>query len=429
MALDRLTQITASGISSTSPLTGINITGVITATSITATNYGSVNATTINASGVSTFQASSFWGDGDVAYFGDGQDLLIFHNSTDSIIRDTGTGDLFIEGGNRIKMTNPTGIETYAVFNQDGAAELWYDNSKKLETSGIGVTVTGRLDVGTINATGVSTFTSGPIFIGSGTSTGTASQPLQVTGGAYISGNVGINSTSPGAKLDVADSGASGSVIRSRVTTNNGGYLAYEALNSSGTSVFSVTHNGRINLSENIVFASGQGLDFSATANSSSGTMTSELLNDYEEGTWTPYWSNINGTNLFVNNDLTIYHANYVRINDTCFYQAHFTSDSSFSYNTGITGSTQAFIAGLPFSPKTTPGGSAGYYGGYCGYYGGLTSYDTGSYGFTPMIITENTYPVLRLQYPTTNGSTNWSASFLFSSGSAIIVGGSYKIA
>jgi len=51
--------------------------------------------------------------------------------------------------------------------------------------------------------------------------------------------------------------------------------------------VFSVTHNGRINLSENVVFASGQGLDFSATANSS-GTMTSELLSDYEEGTFTP---------------------------------------------------------------------------------------------------------------------------------------------
>ena len=103
MALDRLTQITSSGISSTAPLTGINITGVITATSITAPNYGDVNSTALNVSGVSTFQASSYWGDGDVAYFGDGQDLLIFHNSTDSIIRDNGTGDLFIEGGNRIR--------------------------------------------------------------------------------------------------------------------------------------------------------------------------------------------------------------------------------------------------------------------------------------------------------------------------------------
>jgi len=34
----------------------------------------------------------------------------------------------------------------------------------------------------------------------------------------------------------------------------------------------------------NLIVASGQGIDFSAT----SGTGTSELLNDYEEGTWTP---------------------------------------------------------------------------------------------------------------------------------------------
>ena len=34
----------------------------------------------------------------------------------------------------------------------------------------------------------------------------------------------------------------------------------------------------------NVIVASGQGIDFSATA----GTGTSELLADYEEGTWTP---------------------------------------------------------------------------------------------------------------------------------------------
>jgi hypothetical protein len=124
-------------------ITATTFSGAVNASTITATSYGNINSTTLNVSGVSTFQASSFWGDGDVAYFGDGQDLLIFHNSTDSIIRDNGTGDLYIEGGNRIKMTSPTGIETYAVFNQDGAAELWYDNVKKFETIGSGTTITG----------------------------------------------------------------------------------------------------------------------------------------------------------------------------------------------------------------------------------------------------------------------------------------------
>jgi hypothetical protein len=45
---------------------------------------------------------------------------------------------------------------------------------------------------------------SGEIIIGGGSSTGTASQPLQVTGGAYVSGNLGIGATNPTAKLDVS---------------------------------------------------------------------------------------------------------------------------------------------------------------------------------------------------------------------------------
>lgn len=41
-------------------------------------------------------------------------------------------------------------------------------------------------------------------FIGSASSTGTPSQNLQVTGGGYISGNLGIGSTNPTEKLSVA---------------------------------------------------------------------------------------------------------------------------------------------------------------------------------------------------------------------------------
>jgi len=50
---------------------------------------------------------------------------------------------------------------------------------------------------------GVSTFTSGPILVGSATSTGTPSQRLQVTGGAYVSGNLGVGVTNPSEKLEV----------------------------------------------------------------------------------------------------------------------------------------------------------------------------------------------------------------------------------
>jgi len=54
-----------------------------------------------------------------------------------------------------------------------------------------------------IQVSGISTFVNGPILVGTGTSTGTASQPLQVTGGAYVSGNLGVGTTNPAYPLQV----------------------------------------------------------------------------------------------------------------------------------------------------------------------------------------------------------------------------------
>lgn len=51
--------------------------------------------------------------------------------------------------------------------------------------------------------------------------------------------------------------------------------------------IASPTISGTVTVKDNLVFDSGKGLDFSATANSS-GTMVTEKLIDYEEGTWTP---------------------------------------------------------------------------------------------------------------------------------------------
>ena len=58
-------------------------------------------------------------------------------------------------------------------------------------------------DFSDINVTGISTFTNGPILVGSGSSTGIVSQTLQVTGGAYVSNNLGIGSVNPTSKLSV----------------------------------------------------------------------------------------------------------------------------------------------------------------------------------------------------------------------------------
>ena len=89
------------------------------------------------------------------AYFGDGDDLRIFHNGSDSYISDGGVGNLNIISNGLGVSIKKSGTESIANFNTDGSVELYYDNSKKFETTGYGVTVSGGVYV-----SGVSTFTS-----------------------------------------------------------------------------------------------------------------------------------------------------------------------------------------------------------------------------------------------------------------------------
>ena len=86
-------------------------------------------------------------------------------------------------------------------------------------SSGVGATITIASNlVGTaLSISGISTFTNGPVLIGSGTSTGTASQPLQVTGNAYVSGNLGIGTTNPSTTLQIQGT----TQIQSSVGNNN----------------------------------------------------------------------------------------------------------------------------------------------------------------------------------------------------------------
>jgi hypothetical protein len=79
------------------------------------------------------------------AIFGAGSDLQIGHDGSVSFITDSGTGDLYIQGSSAIRLTNPAGNETFAVFNDNGAASLYYDNGVSLSTTATGIDVTGSV--------------------------------------------------------------------------------------------------------------------------------------------------------------------------------------------------------------------------------------------------------------------------------------------
>jgi len=65
------------------------------------------------------------------------------------------------------------------------------------------------------------------------------------------------------------------------LTTPDGSQTPVEAMRINNAQNVTVTAGNLV------IGTSGKGIDFSAT----SGTGTSELLADYEEGTWTPSWS------------------------------------------------------------------------------------------------------------------------------------------
>tara|TARA_R100000406_G_scaffold38544_1_gene25614 strand:- start:470 stop:1480 length:1011 start_codon:yes stop_codon:yes gene_type:complete len=101
-------------------------------------------ADTVSASQGGTFNASVSFSDNVKAQFGTGNDLQIYHDGSNSYIIDGGTGDLVINtNGNAISLNPNGGGEYGARVINNGAVELYHDNSKKLETTSSGITVTG----------------------------------------------------------------------------------------------------------------------------------------------------------------------------------------------------------------------------------------------------------------------------------------------
>ena len=80
------------------------------------------------------------------ARFGDAGDLRIYHNGSNSFISDTGTG-LLVISSNHLQVYNAGISEFMITALENGAVNLYYDGSKKFETTNTGVSVTGDVFV------------------------------------------------------------------------------------------------------------------------------------------------------------------------------------------------------------------------------------------------------------------------------------------
>ena len=173
--------------------TGVQITGTLDVDVIS------------NASGVVHLNDTLYFQDNSKAVFGDSSDLQIYHDGSNSYVKDNGTGGLRLMGNAFAALQNTDG-ENMIVGNADGSADLYYNGSKKLATTSGGINVTGAIQ---LNGTNFA-YESGP---------GTYHQILDPTGntalylGGSDEGNYHNNTTH---------------YFRSRTSTN------YAFLNSNG---------------------------------------------------------------------------------------------------------------------------------------------------------------------------------------------------
>ena len=108
--------------------------------------------------------------DDDKAIFGAGSDLEIYHDGSNSYIKDTATGDLRIQANN-LTLWNATANQYTATFTSGGAVTLYNAGDSKLATTATGVDVTG-----TVTSDGMTV--EGDVFIGY--TANVAGAPLQV---------------------------------------------------------------------------------------------------------------------------------------------------------------------------------------------------------------------------------------------------------
>ena len=186
---------------------------------------------------------------------------------------------------------------------------------------------------GTTNLNGISTWGVGDWATFNG------SVWQRVEGGADLNGvNLSVSGTSTLSGLTASTALALNASKEIVSVTNTG----------TGNNVLATTPTlvGDVTLSTgNLVVSNGKGIDFSLTP----GTGTSELLADYEEGTWTP--TDASGAGLSLTG--TSNNCFYTKIGNqvTCVFSLTYPSTAS---------AAAATIGGLPFTSKNTSASVAG---------------------------------------------------------------------
>jgi len=295
------------------------------------------------------------------AKFGASDDLQIYSDGSNSIIRESGAGALYLDATNlNFRSSN---FENYITCAAEAAVTLYHDNLSKLATTSTGIDVTGSVTCDGFTSTGIDdNATSTAITIDASENVGigetnprtslhvksVAGNFLEANGNSNFTGtaiNIGTNATTGGinSKYGAITWGeisatfpqyqhAAITAVQDGADVNQTG-LAFHVHNSTSRSV---------DLAETVRFPSTGGITFNGD------TAAANALDDYEEGTWTPA---INAGAV----SYTAQRGRYTKIGNKVLIEG------LVHINTITTTSSYSIILGLPFASSAT-------------YYSGLTT-------------------------------------------------------
>jgi len=164
----------------------------------------------------------------------------------------------------------------------------------------------------------------------------------------YTSDNTPLLLQSPDTLVDIVATDSGGST---RIRNTDGELRFFtggdgDSINANNaTTKVAITTTGNLEVYDgNLVFStSGTGIDFSATSDGS-GTVDSELLDDYEEGTWTPaYDTGTTSSSAISYSNQT--GGSYIKIGRAVYICGRVRTDSSQS----LDGTGNIILTGLPF--------------------------------------------------------------------------------
>ena len=278
-----LTNLPAANLTGTLPaISGANLTGIDTdLVSDTSPQLGG---------NLDTNSHNIYLDDDHKVIFGNtiSADLHIFHESS------SGTGNIYNATGelrirtDDLRLKNLGNSETYLKAVNNGAVELYHDNSKRFETTADGIKLYPDASGILIESGGDTTWTTGAMNV-----VRMGSNQADIRLGSNYGVKIGISGNNDANEFQIQQD------------NQNNGYIRNEASNKiefqtgGSTARFRIDNNGNCTVNDGnlVIGTSGHGIDFSATADASlmqyAGTgadpsTDSEVLSDYEHGTWTP---------------------------------------------------------------------------------------------------------------------------------------------